>query len=72
MRDFNNSFTDNKDGFGHVLDISIDATGNYLNMLQFVNSLEQSFLVVDMHSFEFTAQEKLNADINISVWGISY
>lgn len=72
MLNFNNEFTDNTFGFGHVLNINIKGYGDYLNMLKFINSLEQSFLVIDLHGFELKATETLNADLNISVWGITY
>ncbi len=72
LLELSNSFTDEKEAFGHVLDIIIKANGNYRNMLKFVNKLEQSFLVVDLHDFSLTTNEKLNMDLNISVWGITY
>lgn len=64
---FNNDFS-----FGHVLDISLKVQGSYENIVKFINSLEQSELVVDVHDFSIRAQDKLNSDINISVWGITY
>lgn len=64
---FNNNFS-----FGHVLDISLKVRGNYTDTLRFMNSLEQNELVVDIHDFSIKAQGKLNSDINISVWGITY
>jgi hypothetical protein len=70
--ELNNNFTDERETFGHVLDISVKATGRYKNMLKFINKLEQSFLVVDLHTFRFSTDEKLMVDLNISVWGITY
>jgi len=70
--ELSNSFTDEKEEFGHVLDISIKANGRYKNMLRFINRLEQSFLVVDLHDFTFKTDEALVVDLNISVWGITY
>lgn len=64
---FNNNFS-----FGHVLDISLKVKGDYTNTLKFMNSLEQSELVIDIHDFSIKAQNALNSDINISVWGITY
>jgi hypothetical protein len=70
---FSNSYSDNNDSsFGHVLDIALEVKGNYLNTIQFINSLEQSELVVDIHDFSIKASDGLNSDINISVWGIIY
>lgn len=72
LQEYSNSFADNKDAFGHVLDINVKTSGNYNNMLKYINSLEQSFLVVDIHGMNVKATERLDSDLNISVWGITY
>lgn len=72
LREYSNSFADNKDAFGHVLDINVKTTGSYRNMLKYINSLEQSFLVVDIHGMNLLATDKLSSDLTISVWGITY
>ena len=69
---FTNQFADKKDAFGHILDISLSCSGNYTNTIKFINSLEQSNLVVDIHSINIKAKEKLYTDLNLSVWGITY
>jgi len=70
--DFSNKYAFNNKSFGHILDISISSSGNYKDTLKFMNSLEQSELVADMHTFVISAEDTLNTDINISVWGITY
>lgn len=72
ITDFSNKYATNNSPFGHVLDISISANGNYKNTLRFINSLEQSNLVVDIHDLNIEANKKLLSDLNISVWGITY
>lgn len=72
LQEYTNSFADNKDAFGHVLDITVKSTGSYHNMLRYINSLEQSFLVVDIHGMDLIATDTLTADLRISVWGITY
>jgi len=67
---FGNTLQTDKSSFGHVLDINISSEGPYKNTLKFVNALEQSFLVVDLHDFNLSAEEKLKGNLNISVWGI--
>jgi len=69
---FVNNYTNNDASFGHVLDINISTVGNYINVLKFINSLEQSDLVVDIHDLNISAKDELNSDISISVWGIKY
>lgn len=67
---FGNTLQTDNSSFGHVLDISIKSEGPYKNTLKFINALEQSHLVVDLHDFNISAEEKLKGDLNISVWGI--
>lgn len=69
---FSNKYALTNKAFGHILDINLKTTGNYKNTLNFINSLEQSELVVDIHDLNITATNKLNSDLNISVWGITY
>ncbi len=68
---FSNKYATNSTTFGHVLDIKIKTEGSYKNTLKFINSLEQSFLVVDLHEFSMKAEDKLYSDLTISVWGIN-
>ena len=67
-----NKYAKTESSFGHILDITIKSVANYKNTLQFINSLEQSELVVDIHDFDIKAQQELTSDLNISVWGIRY
>jgi len=69
---FTNKRSLEKQKFGHVLDINVYASGDFSNMLKFVNAMEQSDLVIDLHGLNMTAQEKLELDVNSSVWGITY
>ncbi|MDX9813292.1 MAG: type 4a pilus biogenesis protein PilO [Sulfurimonas sp.] len=69
---FNNKYVSNDESFGHVLDISLDTRASYENTLKFIASLEQSNLVVDLHNFKISAKDHLDANLNISVWGITY
>jgi hypothetical protein len=67
---FGNTLTTDNSSFGHVLDISISSEAPYKNTLKFINALEQSYLVVDLHDINMSAENKLKSDLNISVWGI--
>lgn len=67
---FGNTLQTDNSSFGHVLDIQISSEAPYKNTLKFINALEQSYLVVDLHDFNLSAEEKLKGDLNISVWGI--
>ena len=70
--DLKNQYADNNNSFGHILDIKVESNGNYKNTLKFINSLEQSELVVDIHDFNIKAEDTLNNYLEISVWGITY
>jgi Tfp pilus assembly protein PilO len=70
--DFTNEYAANDNSFGHILDISLKTTGNYKNTLRFINSLEQSDLVVDIHDLNISTNKTLDTNLLISVWGITY
>jgi len=72
INNLTNRYSDNNSSFGHILDITVKSTSNYKNTLKFINSLEQSELVVDLHHLDINASNKLMTDLNISVWGITY
>lgn len=69
---FTNKYSKNSESFGHILDIALQVKGNYLDTIKFINSLEKSELVVDVHDLSIKAQDTLNTNLNISVWGITY
>ncbi|MEA3370264.1 MAG: hypothetical protein U9Q40_02920 [Campylobacterota bacterium] len=72
INNITNRYSDNNSSFGHILDITVQSSANYKNTLRFINSLEQSELVVDLHHLDINASNKLKTDLNISVWGITY
>ena len=67
---FTNKYATNSTTFGHVLDIDIKVEGPYKNTLKFINSIEQSFLVVDLHDLSMQSTDGLYSELHISVWGI--
>lgn len=69
---FANRLADDKTKFGHVLNLEIKAEAPYKNMVKFINAIEKSKLVVDLHDIELEATTKLNLDLKLSVWGITY
>ncbi len=71
LNQFGNAPTpDTNSSFGHVLDISISSDGDYKSTLKFMNMLEQSDLVIDLHTINMFADKKLKSDLKLSVWGI--
>lgn len=56
-----------------ALNISIDLEGKFDNILEFINSIEESKLIVDIHKMDIVAtQNNLSGKIDISVWGVKY
>lgn len=70
-----NNFANNKGSFGHVLEISVGCKGDYRNIIQFINEIEQNVLVTDIFKTELALDKessKIVATIHISVWGINH
>ena len=70
-----NKYVDTNGSFGHVLEMGVQCQGAFDGLLKFMNDLEQNTLVTDIyHSFLYTEANStdVNADINISVWGINH
>ena len=70
--DLKNQYALNNNSFGHILNIKIDSIGTYKNTLKFINALEKSDLVVDIHDLNISATDELKTSLDISVWGITY
>ena len=70
-----NKYADSNGSFGYVLEIGVGCTGDYKNIVKFINELEQNRLVTDIYGLNLKSNLKSNkvlADINISVWGINH
>lgn len=72
IKNLTNTYALNNQSFGHILNIKMKSDGSFNNTMKFLNSLEQSDLVVDIHALSIKAQNKLDMDLKISVWGITY
>jgi len=72
LKYLSNEFSTDKNTFGHVLDIEVRAKGNFHKTMKFINALEQSFLVVDIHDVNLSSSTKVDSALKISVWGITY
>jgi hypothetical protein len=55
-----------------ILDIEVDASGNFNNLIKFINSIEESNLVVDIHALKMDIDKKIHVNFKIAVWGIKY
>ena len=69
-----NNYVDNNGDFGHVLQISVGCSGQYKQIVSFINQLEKSVLVTDVYGSHLYLDRNdtiVSADINISVWGVN-
>ncbi len=55
-----------------ALDIEVDANGNFNNLIKFINSIEESNLVVDVHGLTMDIKKTIHVNFKIAVWGIRY
>ncbi|WP_187648451.1 type 4a pilus biogenesis protein PilO [Nitrosophilus labii] len=62
----------NSDNFGHVLEIEIGCEGGFQNIVGFINSIEQSELVVDIYGMDLKSDAEIETKLKVSVWGINY
>ncbi|WP_281950835.1 type 4a pilus biogenesis protein PilO [Nitrosophilus kaiyonis] len=67
-----NEFVKNSKNFGHVLEIEIGCDGEFKNLIGFINSIEQSELVVDIYGMDLTSKADIETNLKVSVWGINY
>jgi Tfp pilus assembly protein PilO len=70
-----NKYVDNNGSFGHVLEIGLQCEGNFENIIQFINDIEQNTLVTDIYSSNIHSDmnsSTIISDINISVWGVNH
>jgi len=72
ITEFSNEYVNSNEAFGHMLNLEISLTGSFKNTLKFINSLEKSELVVDIHNLDIIAEDKLKSNVKLSVWGITY
>jgi len=66
----NRFITENHD-FGHVLEIGVEAQGSFANMVNFIASIEQSELLVDVYAMDLQSSQTIDGRFKISVWGFS-
>jgi len=57
----------------HVVEVDIKSRGNFSNMVKFLNEIEESQMVIDIHNIEITKpDDKLEGSFKIAVWGMKY
>jgi len=70
-----NRYVDTNGSFGHVLEMGLKCQGSFGGIVKFLNDLEQNTLVTDVYRSKVYTEANstfVNADINISVWGVNH
>lgn len=55
-----------------ILSVEVKLRGSYHGMVKFINSLEESTLIVDIHNIKLEGKENVEGLVNIAVWGMKY
>ncbi len=55
-----------------ILTVKVEFSGNFKNVMKFINSIEESKLVVDVNEIKLVSGPKLKGYLNIAVWGMKY
>ena len=66
-----NRFLDITKNFGHVLEVEVGCSGDFKNLISYLNSIEQSDLVVDVYALRMADANPIQLQFKVSVWGIS-
>ena len=67
MLKLHNNFVKKSQEFGHVLDIELDIAASFHNTLRFINALEKTSLVVDIHQLKMFSTNRLKTHLKVAV-----
>jgi hypothetical protein len=68
----NEFFEPNLQEIKQVLTIKLEFSGRFKDIIKFINSLEESKLVVDINNLKLESSNTINASLDIAVWGMKY
>ncbi len=55
-----------------ILSVEVDLQGDYHGVVKFINSLEESLLIVDISDIDLEGKEDVQGIVKIGVWGMKY
>jgi lipopolysaccharide export LptBFGC system permease protein LptF len=55
-----------------ILNLKVEFNGNFKNVMKYINSIEESKLVVDIYEMDLKGASGIDGYINIAVWGMKY
>jgi len=68
----NSFFEPNLQEIKQVLTVKIDFSGEFKNIMKFINELEESKLVVDINNIKLESSDTITGSLDIAVWGMKY
>jgi len=68
----NSFFEPNLQEIKQVLTVKVDFSGEFTNIMKFINELEESELVVDINNIKLESSDTINGSLDIAVWGMKY
>ncbi|NOX16179.1 MAG: hypothetical protein GXP61_09195 [Epsilonproteobacteria bacterium] len=55
-----------------ILNLKVEFNGKFQNVMKYINSIEESKLVVDIYEMNLKGASGIDGYINIAVWGMKY
>lgn len=55
-----------------ILNLKVEFNGKFKNVMNFINAIEESKLVVDIYEMKLKGASGVNGEIDIGVWGMKY
>ncbi len=55
-----------------ILNVDVELKGSYHSIVKFINALEESLIIVDIHGINLKDKEIIEGAIKIAVWGMKY
>ncbi len=55
-----------------ILNVHVTLNGSYHGIINFINTLEESMLIVDVYNIELNRKKDIEGMIDIAIWGIKY
>ena len=68
----NNFFEPNLQEIKQVLTVKVNFSGEFVNIMKFINELEESELVVDINNIKLESSDTIKGSLDIAVWGMKY
>lgn len=55
-----------------ILNVHVNLLGSFHGVMNFINALEESMLIVDVYNIKLDGKKSIHSSIDIAVWGMKY